>query len=185
MCINTNLSQDVLSSLAQPYLQSSTSRRFSPGKFVSMTWSPAEKNWCYQVNGTGHAVKFQIHRSFMATPRPQTTDGGAGFEIERSGFEPVLVPRAFASFGHMVAGETARNNILNEYGFEPWQGLLRVLMPNTLLSKFLPLLMQEYNWRVTGELMKCQRRGNALSCWNSIPSRGEELLGKVTQRTSI
>ena len=39
----------------------------------------------------------------MATP--QTTGGGAGCGIEGSRFEPVLVPRAFASFGHLV-GET-------------------------------------------------------------------------------
>lgn len=54
--------------------------------------------------------QLQIHGSIMATP--QTTGGGAGFEIEQSGFEPVHVPRAFVSFGHMVAGETTRNKLL-------------------------------------------------------------------------
>ena len=39
------------------------------------------------MDGTGDAVKFQIHGSFMAIP--QTIGEGAGFEIERSGFESV------------------------------------------------------------------------------------------------
>ena len=49
-------------------------------------------------------IGFKFMDHVMATL--QTPVGGAGFEIERSGFEPVLVPRVFVSFGHMIGKTT-------------------------------------------------------------------------------
>lgn len=63
-------------------------------------------------------IGFKFMDHVMATL--QTPVGGAGFEIERSGFELVLVPSAFVSFGHMI-GKTTRNDILKRvWGLEPW-----------------------------------------------------------------